>query len=119
MEAFRKPDSAVETATNDCQGRHETAPNVSLVRGFEAFELEKYFAIHEFSAKYLLSSADAQSMSMKDLLALANESERHMWENLWLGYTETQGLPILRQHIVDSFYPTLTPENILCFAGWT
>jgi aspartate/methionine/tyrosine aminotransferase len=83
----------------------------------EPFELEKYFAIHEFSAKYLLSSADAQSMSMKDLLAMANDEERDLWDNLWLGYTETQGLPRLRQAICDAFYPGLRPENILCFAG--
>jgi hypothetical protein len=85
--------------------------------GFFTFELEKYFAIHEFSAKYLLSCADAQSMSMKDLLALANEKELALWENLWLGYTESRGLPALLDQIRESYYPLLSKENLLCFAG--
>ena len=34
------------------------------------FALERYFAIHEFSAPYLLCSSDCESLPVSDLLAL-------------------------------------------------
>ena len=36
----------------------------------EPFELERYFAEHEFSSKYLLCASDCESYSIGDLLAL-------------------------------------------------
>ena len=41
----------------------------------QPFLLENYFAKHEFSAKYLMSSSDAQSMSMKELLSYATPEQ--------------------------------------------
>ena len=82
----------------------------------EPFSLELYFAKHEFSAKYLLCCSDAESISMKDLLSMADEECLAQWENLKLGYTETRGSPILRSEILKT-YPGLNLENILCFAG--
>lgn len=35
------------------------------------FEVERYFARHEFDAPYLLGSSDAETMRMDDLLAPA------------------------------------------------
>src|SRR3989344_4976532 len=63
------------------------------------FELERYFAKYEFSVKYLLSSSDCDGLAAKDLLELADSETRKMWENLKLGYTESLGLPQLRQEI--------------------
>ena len=41
------------------------------------FKLEHFFERWEFSAPYLLSSSDAESMSLNELLVLADEeSER-------------------------------------------
>jgi hypothetical protein len=37
------------------------------------FELERYFARHEFDAPYLLSSSDMESVRVRELLALADE----------------------------------------------
>jgi hypothetical protein len=45
------------------------------------FALERYFAEHEFSAKYLLSSSDCESLQMSDLLALADVETRRLWED--------------------------------------
>ena len=55
------------------------------------FRLERYFAIHEFSARYLLCCSDAEALSMSQLLEMANEEEMKMWNQLKLGYTESQG----------------------------
>ena len=80
------------------------------------FKLEHYFAKWEFTAKYHMCASDVQSMSIKQLLALANNEDKQNWENLHLGYTETFGSPELRQNICNT-YQDLQPDNIITFAG--
>ena len=80
------------------------------------FELEIFFSEWEFKAKYHLTASDMESMSTKDLLAMASPEDREIYENLWLGYTQTYGLPELRSEIAST-YDHLKDENILCFAG--
>jgi aspartate/methionine/tyrosine aminotransferase len=80
------------------------------------FELERYFARHEFGAPYLLSSSDMETMRMDELLALADGEGRRMWNDLALGYTEPQGHPLLREEIA-SLYETVPPEGVLVFSG--
>ena len=67
------------------------------------FQLERYFGIHEFTAKYLLSSSDCDGFSMQQLLSLADEKELTLWNNLTLGYTESQGHPLLREAILKYY----------------
>jgi aspartate/methionine/tyrosine aminotransferase len=81
------------------------------------FKLEEYLAKYEFTAPYLLCCSDAESFSMQEVLDLANSEEKLLWQNLALGYTEPQGLPLLRNQIVKGLYPAMEPHNILCFAG--
>jgi aspartate/methionine/tyrosine aminotransferase len=80
------------------------------------FELERYFQIHEFSAKYLMCSSDAESWSMNEILALADEECMQLWNNLRLCYTEARGSPILRTEI-SKLYGTISGDNVMCFAG--
>lgn len=80
------------------------------------FRLETHFSKWEFKARYHLTASDAQSLSLRDLLALATQEEREQFEGLWLGYTETFGAPDLRAAIA-SMYATRAAEDILCFAG--
>jgi len=81
------------------------------------FKLEEYLAKYEFTAPYLLCCSDAESFSMQEVLALANNEEKLLWQNLTLGYTEPQGLPLLRKGIASAQYHSLQSEHILCFAG--
>ena len=76
------------------------------------FKLERYFARYEFQAKYLLSSSDCESLSQAELLALAGDDTRRMWEELILGYTESQGHPLLREEIAK-LYDHTSAEDIL------
>jgi len=76
------------------------------------FKLERYFAEHEFSAKYLLSSSDCDGFEMEYLLQQANSSEKNLWLNLKLGYTESQGHPLLRQSIIQ-YYQTNNIDNVV------
>lgn len=65
--------------------------------GPEEFALERYFNKYEFTVKYMLSSSDAESMPMKELVSYADEECRQLWEDLSLCYTESNGHPLLRQ----------------------
>ena len=44
------------------------------------FKLEQYFERYEFSVPYLLSSSDAEPWRLDDLLALADDELRGLWE---------------------------------------
>ncbi|MEM6587541.1 MAG: pyridoxal phosphate-dependent aminotransferase [Pseudomonadota bacterium] len=80
------------------------------------FRLETHFAKWEFSARYHMTASDAESMSLPELLAMASPEDRHAFENMWLGYTETYGAPDVRDAIAGT-YTAQSADNILCFAG--
>lgn len=77
------------------------------------FALEQYFAKYEFTTKYLLSSSDCDGLVQKELLALADDETRSLWDHLTLGYTESLGHPMLREEIAK-LYSGITSENVLC-----
>jgi aspartate/methionine/tyrosine aminotransferase len=83
---------------------------------FRDFKLERYFGQWEFSAKILLGSSDPESMRLPELLALADDDDRARWENLWLGYTESEGLPELREAIAVQF-TSCEADRILVFSA--
>ena len=74
------------------------------------FKLERYFAEHEFSAKYLLSSSDCDGFELKYLLEQANTEEKKLWDSMKLGYTDSKGDPLLRETILQ-YYKTNDIEN--------
>ncbi|RED52198.1 aminotransferase class I/II-fold pyridoxal phosphate-dependent enzyme [Aestuariispira insulae] len=80
------------------------------------FELEDHFAKWEFSAKYHMTASDMQSFAIPELLAMASDEDRAAFKNLYLGYTETFGLPALRTEIANT-YDNCQAEDILCLAG--
>jgi aspartate/methionine/tyrosine aminotransferase len=80
------------------------------------FALERYFARWEFAVEHLLCASDVQGYPMADLLDLADEETRAMWEGLTLGYTESTGHPLLRAEIA-SLYEGLEADDVLVFAG--
>ncbi len=80
------------------------------------FRLERYFAQWEFRAPYLLCSSDIEGYSLTELLALADEECRRLWQHLTLGYTESTGHPLLRQEIAR-LYTSIAADEVLTFAG--
>ena len=87
-----------------------------MARSMRNSSIEVYFSQWEFVARYNLSGSDAEPVTQKQLLELANREDRRAYENLSLGYTETFGSPALREEIAKT-YDTVGPEHILCFAG--
>lgn len=80
------------------------------------FRLETYFSRWEFAARHHLTASDAQTMSMAELLALADDEDRTAWDTLTLGYTETFGDPRLREAIAST-YEHVGGDDVICFAG--
>jgi aspartate/methionine/tyrosine aminotransferase len=75
------------------------------------FSIERFFAVHEFTAPYLLCASDCESLTVDELLQLAGVS----WESisqLWLGYTESQGASALREQIAD-MYAGLRSDQVI------
>ncbi|OGG30035.1 aspartate aminotransferase [Candidatus Gottesmanbacteria bacterium RIFCSPLOWO2_01_FULL_49_10] len=79
------------------------------------FKLERYFAPYEFSAKYLLCSSDCDGLSQKELVRRADEESKTLWDNLKLGYTESQGHPLLRVEVAK-LYTNISTEDVLIVA---
>jgi len=79
------------------------------------FKLECYFGLYEFTAPFLLTQSDCESMTTKDLLSLEPGSEDD-YLNQWLGYTETWGDPELRKRIA-SLYKDMSTDDVLVFHG--
>ena len=81
-----------------------------------SFKLEEFWKKYEFSAPYLLCPSDVETWSMKELISLADSETKALWDNLTLGYTESPGLPVLRQEITH-LYSSLNIDQILTTAG--
>lgn len=79
------------------------------------FKLEVFFGKHEFTAPYLLTQSDCESMSINNLLGYEAGAEEEFL-NSWLGYTEVPGNPELRK-VISKLYTTMKPENIIVHAG--
>ena len=80
------------------------------------FRLETYFSRWEFAARFHLTASDAQTLTLAEVLALADDADRAAWENMSFGYTETFGDPALRQAISE-MYDMATADDVICFGG--
>lgn len=73
-----------------------------MVMKIRDFKLECYFGLHEFTAPYLLTQSDCESMRTEELLAM-EPGAKEGYLKQWLGYTETWGDPELRQVIAGLY----------------
>ncbi|MBM4425448.1 MAG: aminotransferase class I/II-fold pyridoxal phosphate-dependent enzyme [Chloroflexi bacterium] len=79
------------------------------------FQLERYFAKYEFKVKYLLSPSDCESLTLNELLQLADPDSLRLWHSLNLCYTESPGHPALREEIAR-MYEHAPPAQIVVAA---
>ena len=79
------------------------------------FKLEVFFGKYEFSAPYLLTQSDCESMKIGELLRLEPGSEEKLMRG-WLGYTEVPGDPELRG-LVSKLYKNIKENEILMHTG--
>ena len=83
--------------------------------GIAPFRSEQYYAVHEFSASHMLSSSDAESVSIADLLALEPDASERL-HALRLGYTESPGAPELRA-AASAIYESTGPDDVVVVAA--
>lgn len=53
---------------------------------------------------------------MAELLSLADADARRRWDGLRLSYTETQGLPELREAVAAAHYTQIQPAQLVVAA---
>ncbi len=75
------------------------------------FHTERFFAIHEFTAPYILCASDCESLTIGELLQLAGASWASL-DRLYLGYTESQGAPALRERIAN-LYTSVHADRVI------
>jgi len=79
------------------------------------FRIEQYFAKYEFTAKYLLSSSDAESRTIQELLDLEPGAQQRLLEH-WCGYTESPGASWLRE-VIASIYKGIKSDDVLVLSA--
>jgi aspartate/methionine/tyrosine aminotransferase len=75
------------------------------------FRIEEYMGKHEFAAKYLLSSSDAESQSIEELLSLEPGAHDAFLKH-WCGYTESPGAPWLRE-VLATIYSKIHADQLV------
>lgn len=79
------------------------------------FRIEQYFGKYEFTAKYLLSSSDAESRTIQELLDLEPGAHEGFLKHR-CGYTESPGAPALRE-VISGMYRGFEPQDVLVLAA--
>ena len=79
------------------------------------FRIEQYYGRHEFTAELMLSSSDAETVTVGELLALEPGAADRLAAQR-LGYTESPGAPSLREAIA-SIYKTCSADDVLVVAA--
>jgi aspartate/methionine/tyrosine aminotransferase len=79
------------------------------------FRIEHYYGRHEFTAELMLSSSDAESVTIGELLALETGAVDLLAAQR-LGYTESPGAPSLREAIA-SIYETCSADDVLVLSA--
>src|ERR1700752_641035 len=75
------------------------------------FQLERFYAAHEFTTPLQLSASDCESLSVGELLRIGGVEPAELLD-LRLGYTETRGAPALRAAIARR-YPGCSSDDVL------
>lgn len=80
------------------------------------FALAAYFSRWDSAVRHHLTASDCETLTLADLLAMADDGDRERWDALQLGYTDPRGAAWLRQTIATA-YNHATTDSVLCFAG--
>src|SRR4029077_596047 len=85
-------------------------------RPMRDFALEVYFSRWQSTARHHLTASDSETLTLAELLAMADAEDRQRWETMQLGYTDPRAASWLREAIACG-YQHVSAETILCFAG--
>ena len=77
----------------------------------QRMSLRRFYAENQLLSEYHLSYSDIQSLTQKEVLAMADAECMGLWDSLSLGYTNPQGHPILRQEAAKLH--DVNPDDVL------
>ena len=87
---------------------------------FERFGLERFFALHEHTVRFMLTASDPETLTINEVLALDGDLAASLarFADLRLGYAEPRGSRPLREAIAALYGPAPTrADDILVCAG--
>jgi aspartate/methionine/tyrosine aminotransferase len=79
------------------------------------FRIEEYMGKYEFSARYLLSSSDAESHTIEELLSL-EPGAHDIFMKHRCGYTESSGAPWLRE-VLATIYRQIHMDDVVVLSA--
>ena len=82
----------------------------------QAFALGDFLTQWAGQARHDLSASDSETLTLRDLLAMAMPVDVQRWHALPLGYGDPRGAVWLRQAISET-YADANEDTVLCFAG--
>lgn len=80
------------------------------------FRLEAFFSHWQPFLRHQLTASESETMSLVELLDLAEPGLREKWGRARLGYTDPRGAASLRQAIAG-LYQSVSADHLLSFAG--
>lgn len=83
---------------------------------FPEYKLTKFQTENAHRSKYFMGSSGPEAISLQELLSMASDEDRQVWQGFSLGFASSQGDEHLRE-LIASGYPGLSAENIITFAG--
>ena len=78
--------------------------------------LAGYLARWHGDTRHHIGASQAETMTLADLLGLADGEDLHRWQTLRLGYTDPLGAPWLRRAIAAA-HTASDIDDVVCFAG--
>jgi len=81
------------------------------------FKIESFQSLHKKSIDYNLSAADAETLSLSELIDLADNEVKELWNKCKLSYSSTEGHHLLRHEIANLYGKMLNDKQIITFAG--
>ncbi|HHY32121.1 MAG TPA: aminotransferase class I/II-fold pyridoxal phosphate-dependent enzyme [Firmicutes bacterium] len=82
----------------------------------EPFSIERWFGRYEFTARYNIAESCVKAFTLAELTEVCGVDALHGDVPVDLGYTDSRGLPELREEIAR-MYPGRGPENVLVTTG--
>ena len=76
--------------------------------------LGRWFARFEFAVPWILFASAVEEMRLAELLALADDECRALWDDMALGYTEPPGHPLLRAEIAGIYDGVAPGDVVVC-----
>ena len=82
----------------------------------DVFALPRYMDDRGSQMRHFLCPSDAESFTMNEILEMADDECKALWEGLSLAYTEHNGHPLLRKE-VTKMYQKVKAEDLFVLSS--